>query len=927
MNYPTVEINNEFPKRVFYSSSVNLDTVPPEPNQNYTSCTTFRADLPDIIQPTDDTQNVSWHIVSIGMTPNAIHNPPAPSEPLAGGTIHYRLIADKDLYRNSLLYGKFENPPSSVLSSPTPTVRPNPGEWPNEDIATLAQYYDTAHLARIALMTQVYQTGATPQNDFWDISVEEPPVYDHDTVDFRIIPTRLRRATRGDIPQHIPGQPYYNLRQFENGLLEPDVGLTGSLFHYWVQNALPALEAALESEMVELEEPYFPSREKFLSRLLEKANLSSLLQCSVPDLPDDLSNRVTLELREHATVSFFRTSPGFAEVLHSIRARINDFCYAYVSFCMDPDESANRIGIHSETATPLVTNRNNVDYYLSRGLFFPMMEDSIPVFPVSAPTDAGDIAAGDYDDFMVQNQTEDLTSRMLEYLFSITVIRNIDVLLNPSAKRILGDQNNANNDNWILNLSRNGMTSQNINTWGAPTPAGQFLPLWFNGQYNVSLQFQKDCSIIKSFTKSSQANVVSYTPPIPTGEYLYDRADPGDILDVYLWVRNVAYHLALPFTLQSVLDYYKKYDQYFWQRYVMDDGMWYISSTFNIDLTNLPEQDWYTFDRSTGVITWVSSDVFEQVQDTDVNGDPVFDVNGDPVYVNGNLIVAKPAIHNTAFRLPQTPDAVGGYENVDLVYDPLSMAEDFGLFNRLFCYQNTIPIFKTLTNSTAHCKYQYPNSTFLLYSYTNYLRFSGQEIGLTGYYNADLVTAERAAPFSARLTALEMSKFRRYYLGGASPFIQWGNAPVPIYAFENNFIGLEWVDVTFRNLMNNTMVASPASRYSRSSQISTRLFMSTDSRSYVQNSQVSTNMCFGSIELRTLEYLQIDILDPSFRHSLQNARLYFEIEFNQRTVTEQESEKTANFQNWTPAAPDELEQTLASVSGRKRSRQTVRIVS
>jgi hypothetical protein len=179
----------------------------------------------------------------------------------------------------------------------------------------------------------------------------------------------------------------------------------------------------------------------------------------------------------------------------------------------------------------------------------------------------------------------------------------------------------------------------------------------------------------------------------------------------------------------------------------------------------------------------------------------------------------------------------------------------------------------------------------------------------------------------SHFTPAQSEKFRRYYLNAGSPFIQFGNPVTPILTFENNFIGLEWVDVTFRNIMNNTMVASLASAYSRSNQISTRLFMSTESRSYVQNSQISTNMCFGSIELRTLEYLQIDIIDPAHRHSLQNARLYFEIEFNQRTVTDQESEKTANFQNWTPADPDALEQTLASRGDKKRRRSTIRVVS
>ena len=56
----------------------------------------------------------------------------------------------------------------------------------------------------------------------------------------------------------------------------------------------------------------------------------------------------------------------------------------------------------------------------------------------------------------------------------------------------------------------------------------------------------------------------------------------------------------------------------------------------------------------------------------------------------------------------------------------------------------------------------------------------------------------------------------------------------------------------------------------------------------------------------------------------QNARLFFEIEFNQRNITPEESERADNFQNWTPQTPDDLEKIL---SRKKRRRSVVRIVS
>lgn len=906
MNYPTVEINNEFPKRVFYCSSVNLDAVPPEPDQNYMNATTFRADLPDIIQPTDDTQNVSWHIVSIGMTPNAIHNPPGPNEPLAGATIEYRLLVDPDLLRNSLIYGKFDNPPNSVLSSSNSTVRPAPGEWPNEDVATLAQYYDRAHLARIALVTQVYESEAAAAvgiDNTLVLSGVDRPVYNYATAFFRILATRLQRETRGAIPMASAVQLYYDLRTFHNGDMSIDHGeiqrnaIPGTLHDYWINRALPNLQEALISEAIELEEPYFPSREKLLSRLLEKANLSSLIHCHIPELSDDLVSRVSLELHANASVPFLRQTLVFNQVLREIRTRISQFCGAYIHYCTQADSAHVRVGIAANTVQPRVvdiadsiyhlfsytqTTDNDANVTVERDFPVPYLANAL--FPFTT-----NVAGVNYEQIRRNEQTEALTNRMMEYLFSITTIRDITLNLNASAIKILGDSlGEDGNSNWIDNLSRNRNTRTLIEEWGLNRVGS--LPIWSNGLNGVSLQFQKDCTAIKSFTKDNQpiGYATSYTPPIPMGEYLNNAelAAPNPNRDSALIV-SPNYFLATPFSLQCILDFFKSHDDYWWKN--VTDAYYYNFGLDEVD--NDPADDWYILNRATGAISYLNNGAVK----------------------NNHL----------GFRLPQSGVA-GAYR--DTAFQIYSMEEDYSLFNRLLCYQNTIPIFKTLTNSSDHCLYQVPNSSFLLYSTINYLRFAAPQGG-SGYSFLSLVTAERQPSPLSLMDQNQREAFRQFYLCAGSPFITGGNVATPIYAFENNFIGLEWVDVTFRNLMNNTMVAAPASRFSRSSQISTRLFMSTESRSYVQNSQVSTNMCFGSIELRTLEYLQIDILDPSFRHSLQNARLYFEIEFNQRTVTEQESEKAANFQNWTPAEPEEMERVLASVSSKKRRRSSVRIVS
>jgi len=911
MNYPTVEINNEFPKRVFFTSSVNIEPVPREPDSTYGYPQSFRADLPDTIQPADDSQNVSWHIVSMGITPNAIHNPPEPNTPLASGRFEYRLVVDPDLLRNSLIYGKLDNPVSSILTNPTPTSYPSGGvTWPNADIAAHALHYDMAHLARIALVTQVFENQSAlnlrvPMN----FKTAEEPVYNWDTVQFAILPNRLIRGPLTSISPIndlvIGGiQRKYDLQVFYSDSLRQDVidgvenpsrnALPGTLYDYWQTVALPAICQSLSSGIIELEEPYFPTREKFLTRLFEKANLHSLFRCHIPDFSDDLTNRVTLELRENATLHFFQAQDELGMTLDLIRKRLVLFCAPYIHYSTVKDKMAERLGVAPVTARPSLLI-NQTSYFLRNAAGDEPVPDG-PVFPFTKLSSLETAAGPQFHQAFIYDQANALADRLLEYFFSITIIQDISLYLNTSAQAILGD--NA-QQNWMEQLSRSSTLRDKINERG-PTGSGTFLPLWSRGINQVDLQFQKNCSQISSFTKNESQNSYSYTPPIPLGEYIEGGSspDPDDSTRKVhnLWLNADKYHLAIPFTMQSILDYYASEPVHF---YVNVIGAWWKTiGAVSVDYFPPvePITEWFTFDAVTARLVSVGQTPTEE-QSAEIN-----------------------ATYSNAFPLAWS----GNNAKTDQTFEIPTMCEDCSLFSLLKYYPNVLPILKTLTNEPSFCLYPVPNSHFLLYNYSNYLRFAG-DFELDSGYTTYLPFSTLQAPIFSKMTPIEVEAFRRYYLEAGSPFIQRGNAATAIFTFENNFIGLEWVDVTFRNIANNTMVATSSSgNYARNNQISTRLFMPTESRSFIQNSQIATNMCFSSMELRTLNTLHIEIVDPSGRHSLQNARLFFEIEFNQRNITPEESERADNFQNWTPQTPDDLEKIL---SRKKRRRSVVRIVS
>jgi hypothetical protein len=948
MPYRPFDLNNQFPKRVILASSSDLPSVrrPFTTTKLYNPPVAFNFQLPDVIQAEDKTKDLSWFIASIGITPNAINNPPSGEIAPIEAKLIMSLTANHDKVKLMNLFGMSHNEPleDDQIDSMFGNYLSPPGDLYRDPSITRSMMQrlkltDRANMARIVLCTAfMFSPRPNPQpppnppvplipatfNP--DELTPEHKVFFTPAVDLQfdatlpILPRSytmsceytnvIQHARSFDVRVNQQDQIFFEVFNPTVGLLPspliPDdvpIGIVGTIFDKWSRLYLPRLNTAInkvlnETVSMQGQEEYYLTRADALSAIMNSGLLKSLFSVEVPPMPDDFSLGIDVSLKEGGSLplgTLLMKNPLFLEELHYIKNQLSQHCEIYVmKFLSTPRQFL--VDIPIKLADFITTGPNAAPPRVPADTTFSPCGEGLSLqgdvrftqSPEDLPFIHTNFPWSQMSDRASYKETfYRLVGLMSEQMFSVLMeMTSVDYLIlafNPSFEKLTSATNEDHD----------------------PLPEDY----WVNEK-----------ALVRPFYSDLQKRRI-------------------DTLDERITGRNFAYPVNLSL---SKVNYHRNMNLILW-----------VDNNQNLTLNVSPD-----FHCTPSLIQMSTPSTLPVPIIQDPNNlariiHPFFyhpiqweDLYRSfvacyylrvPQYITNVTEYARitrsrdPAFRNVTVH---TWDIItqAEYEatllNPQLAIPMATVAEGLApssMLNRV--YNIRINVGKYLArNYLWRLFYRVPHET-VKYFESALTIWAGEQCWLTLNqidYGLDRIQVNTYGP-NGLLPPVNGNQPQHYMypitaeLQPTSNIIRWASALYGFYStnvpkthlfyMQNLMVGLPWIDLNIQALQSSTMISTDSSATS-SRAFASRIYMKQESRSFVEHNNVVINKCFNSARgMHSISEIQLTISDPSNRHDLSNALLYIDLEINQEDIDENASDPQDTIP-WAPSDPSTLEHLL-----------------